>query len=198
MCNDRCRGCFLCSSRSWTRSFTCPLSCVSSTRWTKQRCYVAASKMFSRLRLRGQRFSSPLGVLTPHSAWSPNRARQWQLARLFNPAAGAGGRTSTCGAGSPWSLLFFLLQLVRKVTHERRSFPWRLESAISFVCKRCFTPSPFLPSSFLFLCSLNTPLAPGVSFTSLYLGRLFVGTYMGRFSTSTTWTMARSVDARRR
>ena len=37
------------------------------------------------------------------------------------------------------------------------------------------------------------PLASGVSFTSAYLGRLFVDA-----STSTTWTMARRVDAWRR
>ena len=34
MCNDRRWGRFLCSSSSWTRSFTCPLSCICSTRWS--------------------------------------------------------------------------------------------------------------------------------------------------------------------
>ena len=32
--------------------------------------------------------SSPLGVLTPHSAWSSNRARQWQLIRVELPSNG--------------------------------------------------------------------------------------------------------------
>ena len=33
-CNDRCWGRFLCSSSSLTRSCTCPLSCICSTRWS--------------------------------------------------------------------------------------------------------------------------------------------------------------------
>ena len=59
-----------------------------------------------------------------------------------NPPAGAGGRTSTCRAGSLRgscsSFLSFSPYVIpggdaRKVTHERRRFPWRLVRAISFV-----------------------------------------------------------------
>ena len=62
---------------------------------------------------------------------------------------------------------------------------------------------PLLPLLFFprRLCSSARslpPIASGVSFTSAYLGRLFVDAKMGRFSTSTTWAMARRVDARRR
>ena len=53
-------------------------------------------------------------------------------ARLFRPTGGGGGRSSTCRAGCS-SFLPFLLLLFRKVTHERRRFPWRLVWAISFV-----------------------------------------------------------------
>ena len=46
------------------------------------------------------------------------------------------------------------------------------------------------------------PFGSGVSFTSAYLGRFSVDAKMGLvlicFSTSTNWTVARRVDARRR
>ena len=62
-----------------------------------------------------------------------------------------------------------------------------------------FTPSPF-SSLVAFRSSARSlpPIASGVSFTSAYLGRLFVDANMGPVSTSTTQTMARCVDARRR
>ena len=54
---------------------------------------------------------------------------------------------------------------------------------------------PLLSSRLAFRSSARSmpPLASGVSFTSAYLGRLFVDA-----STSTARTMARCVDARRR
>ena len=66
-----------------------------------------------------------------------------------------------------------------------------------------FALSPLLPLLFFprRLCSSARslpPIASGVSFTSAYWGRLFVDANMGRFSSSTTWAMARRVDARRR
>ena len=102
-------------------------------------------------------------------------------ARLLNPPAGLVEEPPRVERALRGACVSFLLQLFRKVTHERRRFPWRLESAISFVCKRCFTPSPFLPSSFLFLCSLNAAHRSGRIFTSAYLGRLFVVVRRVRF-----------------
>ena len=73
-------------------------------------------------------------------------------------------------------------------------------------CSRSFLLSPyfFYSLSFSSLVAFRSsarslpPIASGVSFTSAYLGRLFVDANMGRVSTSTTQTMARCVDARRR
>ena len=59
-------------------------------------------------------------------------------------------------------------------------------------------PLLFFPRRFCSSARSLPPIASGVSFTSAFLGRLFVVANMGQFSTSTTWTMARHVDARRR
>ena len=106
------------------------------------------------------------------------------------------GRVTVCVSGNP--VVFFNTagtpEQVSKELYMVSAWLVLRPAWLDFVFARfSFTPSPFLPSSLLFLCSLS-----GVSFTSACLGRLFVGTYIGRFPTSTTWTMARRVDARRR
>ena len=73
-------------------------------------------------------------------------------------------------------------------------------------CPRSFLLSPyfFYSLSFSSLVAFRSsarslpPIASGVPLTSAHLGRLFVDAKMGRVSTSTTQTMARCVDARRR
>ena len=98
MCNDRCRGRFLCSSSSWTRSFTCPLSCICSTRWSMPLLccgmgvpQVQFNRHLARLRdhARQALSSSPGPNWTPHSARSSNHARQWHLIRAERSSNGS-------------------------------------------------------------------------------------------------------------
>ena len=137
----------------------------------------------------------------------PRKSRH--LRWTTNPRTG-GPRDGRLGQVPPW---YFLTRVVPPNRSHRSStwcrriwhYPGVACLRLCSVRGRCYFRLLFFYSlSFSSLLAFRSSapsmsrLASGVSFTSAHLGRLFVGTYMGRFSTSTTWTMARRVDARRR
>ena len=74
--------------------------------------------------------------------------------RLFKPTGGGWWKNLHVQSGLSVEVVRlsypFLLQLFRKVTHERRWFPWRLEWALSFGRKRCCDP-PLVSTSWKLL-----------------------------------------------
>ena len=78
-------------------------------------------------------------------------------ARLLNPPAGAGGRTSTCRAGSPWSLRFF----PRRTSAGGSRGDWS-RLFLSYV-SAALLPLLFFPRRFCSSAPSMPPIAPGVS-----------------------------------